>query len=156
LAIVGSTLFTAADARASKPTQLGFKPIGGSKDDIVKLPPGYTHDVLIRWGESLTSSVPDLDASRLRAGLLLQPNAAEKQCSQFGQTCNAIHFFPLSDRAHRGVLCVNNEYTAEALMFPSHPGLRGFNGGASRDHVKKHPQTVAVTKAAHGVSIVEV
>ncbi|HEY0940066.1 MAG TPA: PhoX family phosphatase [Steroidobacter sp.] len=155
-AMVGSALFAPTDARASKATQLGFKPIRGSSADAIVLPPGYTHDVLIRWGESLTSKVPDLDAARLDAGVLLEPNAAEHQRNQFGQNCDAIHFFPLKGRGDHGVLCVNNEYTDDALMFPGHPGFRGIRGGASRDYVKKHPQVVPVAKAAQGVSIVEI
>lgn len=156
VAIAGSVLLTPADARASKAASLSFKPIQGSKTDSIVLPPGYTHDVVIRWGESLTSSVPDLDASKLDAGVLLEPNAAEHQRQQFGQNCDAIHFFPLNGRSDHGVLCVNNEYTDDSLMFPGHPGLRGISDGASRAYLKKHPQAVSVAKAAQGVSVVEI
>jgi secreted PhoX family phosphatase len=151
VAMVGSALLTPAEAGAPKAAQLGFKPIRGSKADAITLPSGYTHDVLIRWGESLTSKVPDLDAARLDAGVLLEPNAAEHQRSQFGQNCDAIHFFPLNGRGDHGVLCVNNEYTEDALMFPGH----GF-GNTGRAYLKKHPQAVAVSKAAQGVSVVEI
>ena len=120
VAIAGSALFTPANARTSKATQLGFKPIRGSNADAIMLPPGYAHDVLIRWGESLTSKVPDLDAAKLDAGVLLEANAAEHQRNQFGQNCDAIHFFPLNGRSDHGVLCVNNEYTEDSLMFPGH------------------------------------
>ncbi|MBM0103346.1 PhoX family phosphatase [Steroidobacter sp. S1-65] len=156
MAVAGSALFTPAQARASKAAQLGFKPIVGSNADAVVLPPGYTYDVLIRWGESLTSKVPDLDASKLDAGALLQPNAAEYQRQQFGTNSDAIHFFPLNGRSDHGVLCVNNEYTEDSLMFPGHPGLRGLRGGRSRAYVQEHPQVVPVAKAAQGVSVVEI
>ena len=56
-------------------------------------------------------------------GCCSRPSAAEHQRNQFGQNCDAIHFFPLDARGDRGVLCVNNEYTDDALMFPGHPGF---------------------------------
>jgi secreted PhoX family phosphatase len=156
LAMAGPTLLHARDGSANSAPGLRFKPIRGSKADAVVLPPGYTHDVLVRWGESLSPSVPDLDAAKLDAGALLAPSAAEHQRLQFGQNCDAIHFFPLGRRGDRGVLCVNNEYTDDAVMFPGHPGFRGISDGASRAYVEKHPQVVPVAKAAQGVSVIEV
>ena len=156
MALAGCAPAATSDGNAPQSASLGFKPIQGSKADAIVLPPGYTHDVIIRWGESLSSSVPDLDAARLDAGVLLEPAAAEHQRSQFGQNCDAIHFFPLNGRSDHGVLCVNNEYTDDAVMFPGHPGFRGLRGAVSRAFVEKHPQVVAVAKAAQGVSIVEI
>lgn len=144
---------TLADQPAAS---LRFQPIQGSKADAVILPPGYQYDVLIRWGQSLSPSVPDLDASKLDSGVLLEANAAERQRRQFGQNCDAIHFFPLKGRPDHGVLCVNNEYTDDALMFPGHPGFRGIRDGSARAYVKEHPQVVGVSKAAQGVSVIEV
>ncbi len=131
MALAGYAPLASSDANASKATQLGFKPIQGSKADAIVLPPGYTYDVLIRWGESLSSAVPDLDATRLNEGALLEPKAAEHQRGQFGQNCDAIHFFPLQGRSDHGVLCVNNEYTDDALMFPGNPGVAGIRGAAT-------------------------
>ncbi len=56
-----------------------FKPIQGSVADEVLLPAGYKYDVIVRWGESLWSSAPNLDAARLADGVLLEPGAAERQ-----------------------------------------------------------------------------
>jgi secreted PhoX family phosphatase len=156
MAVAGSALLASPDARASRISQLGFKPIQGTKADGIVLPQGYTHDLLIRWGDSLSSSVPDLDASKLDDGVLFEPHAAEHQRSQFGQNCDAIHFFPLQGRPDHGVLCVNNEYTDDALMFPRHPGFAGLRAAVSREYVRQQQQVVAVTKAAQGVSIIEV
>jgi uncharacterized protein len=156
MALAGCAPLASSDAGSSKVAQLGFKPIRGSKADAIVLPPGYSYDLVIRWGESLFSSVPDLDATRLNEGALLAPKAAEHQRGQFGQNCDAIHFFPLSRRGDHGVLCVNNEYTDDALMFPGNPGFRGIRDAATRGYVKQNPQVVAVAKAAQGVSIVEV
>ena len=154
--LTASTLLS-APALADKPAaSLRFKPIPGSKADAVILPPGYTYDVLIRWGQGLSSSVPDLDASKLNSGVLFEPNAAERQRQQFGQNCDAIHFFPIKGRPDHGVLCVNNEYTDDSLMFPGHPGLKGLSSGATRAYMKEHPQVVGVAKAAQGVSLIEI
>jgi secreted PhoX family phosphatase len=152
VALSASTLLSPS-ALADKPAaSLRFKPIQASKADAVILPPGYTHDVLIRWGQSLSPSVPDLDASKLNSGILFAPKAAERQHLQFGQNCDAIHFFPIAGRPDHGVLCVNNEYTDDRLMFPAHPGI----GSASRAYMKEHPQIVPVSQAAQGVSIIEI
>lgn len=146
----------AAQAEADAATALSFRPIRGSSADAVILPPGYQYDLVARWGESLVSRVPDLDAPRLAAGALLETGAAERQRTQFGQNCDAIHFFPLDGRSDRGILCVNNESTDDALMFPHHPGFAGAARGEGRTYVREHPQIVAVAQAAQGVSIIEV
>jgi secreted PhoX family phosphatase len=146
-----------ARARPLRPTSaLSFKPIQGTQADDVVLPPGYRYDLLVRWGESLWTSTPDLDASRLADGVLLEPGAAERQQRQFGTNCDAIHFFPLDARGERGILCVNNEYTVDELMFPQHLGIAGALLGRGREFVSKHPQAVDVAKAAQGVSVIEI
>ncbi len=157
LAVAGGAALLRSDAaRADAATALAFKPIAGSSADSIILPPGYTYDIVARWGESLFSKVPDLDASKLASGALLEPNAATLQRSWFGQNCDAVHFFPLDERGRRGVLCVNNEYTDEALMYPGHPGFAGAVRGEGRAFVRKHPETVNVSIAATGVTVIEV
>jgi secreted PhoX family phosphatase len=156
LAMGSSALLSAAAARADAGHALTFRPIQGSNADQVILPPGYTYDVVVRWGDALSSKTPDLDTSKLAAGVLFEPGAAERQSQQFGTNCDAIHFFPLEDDSSRGILCVNNEYTDDATMFPGHPGFAGAIRGEGRMFVRKHPELVAVAKAAQGVSIIEV
>lgn len=150
----GSLLAACTTARAA--SVLSFKPIQGSKADEVLLPPGYRYDMIVRWGDSLWSSVADLDAARLADGALLTPGAAERQQRQFGTNCDAIHFFPLDARGERGILCVNNEFTLDEMMFPQHPGMVGALRGDGRDYVVKNPQAVDVAKAAVGVSVIEI
>jgi secreted PhoX family phosphatase len=156
LAVAGSALLNSQAASADGAKGLAFKGIKGSSADAVILPLGYTYDVLVRWGESLSPGVPDLDATKLDAGVLFEAQAAEHQRGQFGQNCDAIHFFPIEGRADHGVLCVNNEFTDDALMFPGHPGFAGAPTGAARAFVKEHPQVVPVAKAAQGVSLLEI
>jgi secreted PhoX family phosphatase len=156
LALASGGLLQACTTLRPTARRPSFKPIQGSQADSVLLPPGYKYDVIARWGESLWSSVPDLDAARLADGALLEPGAAERQQRQFGTNCDAIHFFPLDARGDRGILCVNNEFTLDELMFPEHRGILGALRGDGREYVSKHPQAVAVAKAAQGVSVVEV
>src|SRR5437868_11202565 len=150
------TLLKSADALADADGALRFAAIRGSKADTIELPPGYTYDIVARWGDSLSSATPDLDAAKLAAGVLLEPQAAEHQRGQFGQNCDAIHFFPLDRTGNRGVLCVNNEYTDDTLMFFGHPGFHGALKGKALEYVRRHPQMVQVAQAAHGVSVIEV
>lgn len=154
--VVGAGSLLHCEARAEGVSALAFKPIAASSADEVILPSGYTLDVVARWGESLFSKVPDLDASRLNDGILFEPNAATLQRSWFGQNCDAIHFFALDERGHRGILCVNNEYTDEALMYRDHPGFAGALRGEGRAFARKYPGTVNVSIAATGVSVVEI
>lgn len=133
---------------------LTFTSIQGSKDDRVVLPPGYTADVVIRWGESLYPGTPDLDPTTIAAGGLLTPTSAARQARQFGYNCDAIHYFPLQ-AGSSGVLCVNNEYTEDALLFPDYGGSSARAVWLEK-FVKEFPEAVAFTKAALGVSVVAV
>lgn len=141
-----------AEAAAKPPSGLNFKSIPGSADDAVVLPPGYIFDVVARWGESIDMQTRDLDTSQLVANILLRPDAVANQNRQFGFNCDAIHFFPLDAGGGRGILCVNNEYTDDAMMYAGHPGF----GAAAGEFMRKFPQAVALSKAAQGVSVIEV
>jgi uncharacterized protein len=154
LAIAGCGASSPAAQRSTR--SLSFQPIRGSTADAVIVPPGYTYDVVVRWGEGLFEGVPDLDLSKLAEGVLFESRAAELQSKQFGQNCDAIHFFPLDARGDRGLLCVNNEFTDDALMYPGHPGFGGAVRGEGRGYVRQHPQLVPVSQAAQGVSIIEI
>jgi secreted PhoX family phosphatase len=155
LALGACAIPEAAAVQPAIANGLRFQRIVGSTADAIVLPPGYTFDVVARWGDSLSPRVPDLDTAKLAGGILLQPEAAEHQNGQFGTNCDAIHFFPLNARADRGILCVNNEYTDDALMYGGHPGLGGATSKV-RDFVRTNPQAVAVSKAAQGVSVIEI
>jgi secreted PhoX family phosphatase len=144
----------AAGCATTPQRSLGFVAIAGSSADRIELPDEYTYDVVARWGDSLFAAVTDLDTSRLIDGALFEPQAVEQQRNQFGQNCDAIHCFSL-DR-DRALLCVNNEYTDDALMFVDHPGFAGAVRGEGRAYVQKHPQLVAVAQAAVGVSVIEI
>lgn len=114
--------------------------------DMVKVPAGYKVEVLAAWGDPVTPAGPawSEDASQ---------GAAEQE-HQFGMHNDGMHYFPFPERggsigkanihsSERGLLCVNHEYTHEAILHP---------GGLSPVSIAK----VRKSQAAHGVSVSEV
>jgi len=153
LAATTSLLFSASEAVAKPSTAPGFKPIAATGADAVILPDNYEYDLVVRWGDSLFASTPDLDTSKLASGALIAKDAAAHQAGQFGFNCDAIHFFPLGGKSKggrdRGILCVNNEYITHELMHAS-------AGNTLLEFATLHPQSVALAKAAQGVSVIEI
>ncbi|MGH2403075.1 MAG: PhoX family protein, partial [bacterium] len=118
----------------------GFVPVTALKEDRLALPPGYAHNVLVRWGDPLASGVPALDP-------MAQTGA--RQAQQFGYNCDYAAFMPLplgSASSSRGLLVVNNESVHPEMMWP------GWDGRAA----SKTTEMVEVEMAAVGLSIVEV
>jgi secreted PhoX family phosphatase len=151
--------FDTARAATAPVSKTSFVEITSSNADRISLPPGYTHDVVIRWGDAMWSDTPSLDTSSMRAGGLLTPTAAVAQQRQFGEHCDAIQYFRL-DAGHgtsrSGVLCINNEYTDDELLFPGRRPVWGTDPAHIRELVSRNPGIVHFAKAAHGVSVVEV
>lgn len=116
---------------------IGFQPVPAALAplaDKVAVPPGYTAQLFVAWGDPI---MPGGKAFRGDA----TENALEQQL-QFGAHCDGMHFFPL-DR-DSGLLCVNNEYTHEEILFPDGQVGSGYTIAKTRK-----------SQAAHGVSIVE-
>jgi secreted PhoX family phosphatase len=155
LAAAGLLPFDVAGAAVAPGGGLTFTAIKGSKDDSIVLPSEYVADVVIRWGDSLFPGTPDLDTRSMAGGGLLTATAAARQARQFGYNCDAIAFFPLNADNSSGVLCVNNEYTDDTLLFPDYGGSGGRDAWLEK-FVVKYPESVAFAKAAHGVSVVAV
>lgn len=119
---------------------LGFKSIGTSTADAVRVPEGYSATVLLAWGDPIghPSGSP---AFRQDAG-----NSAEDQALQAGMHHDGIHYFPLpygSGSNTGALLAINNEYTDDGLLHTD-----GF-ANWSVEKVRK-------SQNAHGVTIVEV
>jgi uncharacterized protein len=115
---------------------LGFTAVAVSTADTVRVPDGYTVDVLYAWGDPISDG-PTFkpDAS----------NTAAEQARQAGMHHDGIHYFPLpagSPTSTRGLLAVNHEYSDDGLL---HVG--GMEPWTS--------DKVAKSQAAHGVSVVE-
>jgi hypothetical protein len=131
LAVLGR----AAPAGAASP--LGFGGVPVSTADAVRVPDGYSVDVLYAWGDPISDG-PEFrpDAS----------NSIAEQERQAGMHHDGIHYFPLpagSLTSTRGLLAINHEYTDDGLL---HVG--GMDSWTA--------DKVAKSQAAHGVSVVEV
>lgn len=130
-------------ARAATATStLGFHEVAHALETGIRVAPGYSADVLIRWGDKVTGDAPEFDVNN-------QTAAAQER--QFGYNNDFMAYMPLpmgSDNSENGLLCISHEYTNPHLMWSV-----GEKKG-SYDRIGK-PQ-VDVEMAAHGHSIVEV
>ncbi len=120
------------EAEAANVDKLRFKPIQPSSADEILVPQGYTHDVLVSWGDPLFPGAPKLNVAK-------QTAAAQNQ--QFGYNNDFVGFFDLGD--DRALLAVNHEYTTGKDMFPV------YNPGVDKSQAD-------VEIAAHGGSVVEI
>jgi secreted PhoX family phosphatase len=135
---------------------LTFTAIAGSRDDAVHLAPGYTSQVVMRWGDAMFPGAAECDTRTLIDGSLLRPGAAAAQERQFGYNCDAIAFFPLERSGRRGLLCVNHEYTNDELLFPDRRGMGREGAAQLAEWSRRYPEAARVEIAAHGVSVLEI
>ncbi len=139
LAALGGKKALAASASYS------FTEIEHGVDETHHVAPGYSADVLIRWGDPIFADAPEFDPMN---------QSAESQAKQFGYNNDYIGYLPLpygSDNAERGLLCVNHEYTNEEIMFP---GLGKQDGDA--EFAGMTQDLVDIEMAAHGGSVIEI
>ncbi|MCW5619583.1 MAG: DUF839 domain-containing protein, partial [Burkholderiales bacterium] len=141
-------------AVAAVPVMLGFNSLPfppfpadpalrpGSIGDTVRVPEGYSVQVLIAHGDPIKPGTPAWSGAATET--------AADQARQYGAHSDGMHFFPFPQRgaagglsSTRGILCNNNEYVDQGILFPD--GLATWTAAK----VKK-------SLAAHGVSIVEV
>lgn len=125
----------AAESKLVYPTPFEEVPHGYDAD--MHIPPNYTAQVLMRWGDAVTADAPKFDPRH---------QTPEAQAKQFGYNNDFLAFLPLpigSDTSERGLLCANHEYTIAELMFPA---------GSERDMKRQ----VDVQMAAHGHGVVEI
>jgi secreted PhoX family phosphatase len=108
-----------------------FAPVRPNTRDAVTVANGFTHHVIIRWGDSVVAGATPFHVNEQ------SPEAAEKQ---FGYNADYIAVLPTGRR--RGVMVVNHEYTDENLMYPT---------GRYTDAEMK-----AISIANHGLSVVEI
>ncbi|HSE69783.1 MAG TPA: PhoX family phosphatase [Nocardioidaceae bacterium] len=110
---------------------LAFTPVAPNVRDNVTVPRGFTYDVVVRWGDPVTSDAPAFDAYH---------QSPESAAKQFGYNNDYVGVLPIT--SGKAVLVANNEYTDEELMFPA-----GVYDDAT---VKK------IAMASHGMSVVEI
>lgn len=151
VAAVSVPTLMAPPARAAAADQLEFQAIAPDTSDQVLVPPGYSQQVVIRWGDAVMPGAAPFDLSR---------QTPEAQARQFGFNNDYLGFFPFSGFPFRmssqsvprldmlrsstwGILVANHEYTDGPTMFP------GYNAAAPTRN------EVDVELAAHGLSFVE-
>ncbi len=142
---VGSATFgphsnSAMAVKRAQRAQFSFEGVAASKADAIRVPAGYTAQVLTRWGDpvGIPGQTPEFRADA--------SNSAAEQAVQFGMHHDALHFFPFGEGEHasrRGLLVINHEYTDDGLLHP---------GGLSDWTAEKTAKSIN----AHGVSICEV
>ncbi|WP_244410269.1 PhoX family protein [Streptomyces albofaciens] len=86
----------------------GFEPVPPDTADRVTVPTGFTHEVLIRWGDPVLPGAPPFDFDH-------QTEAA--QARQFGVNNDYCALVPLRGDG-RWLMVSNHEYATEPLMFP--------------------------------------
>lgn len=89
-------------ARKTPVTGLGFTGIQPQKisDDAVRVPAGYSVDVLLRRGDAVVPGAPAFDGRN---------QSAASQAMQCGYNHDFQAFFPIGDGVTEGVFWVNHE-----------------------------------------------
>ncbi len=133
----------AMTGQADASVNLGFTPVQLSSEDKIIVPPGYSSDVVIRWGDPIRAGAPSFNIAQ-------QTAAAQSQ--QFGYNCDFLFAVPyrrntlasLRRAAESYVLWVNHEYTNPELMFA------GYNASSPTK------EQVDIELAAHGGTVVAI
>jgi uncharacterized protein len=132
--LAGSAGCARTVARLEAAPGLAFEAVLASKQDAVRVPAGYTLQVLYGWGDPVSDGpAMQSDAS----------DSAALQMQQAGMHHDGMHFFPFTGESNHGLLAMNHEYTDDGLL---------HLGGMTPWTAEK----VAKSKAAHGVSVIEV
>ncbi|MCG6860366.1 MAG: PhoX family phosphatase [Chromatiaceae bacterium] len=123
--------------------QLRFSEVEHGVDETHHVAPGYSADVLIRWGDPVLAGAPAFDPYNQSAGT---------QRGQFGYNNDFIGYIPLpfgSGNSEHGLLCINHEYTNEEVMFPGLSLYDSEHGGVTKEIVE-------IEMACNGGSIIEI
>ncbi|MYE20641.1 MAG: PhoX family phosphatase, partial [Rhodospirillales bacterium] len=113
---------------------LPFSSVAANTRDTVTVPEGYSWHVVVRWADAMWSDGHPLDP--------VTGGTGASQERAFGDNNDGMELFMIGQRT---LLAVNNEYVNRLILF----GTSGSGLPRTADDVRK-------SKAAHGVSIVEV
>ncbi|MFN8989596.1 MAG: PhoX family protein [Betaproteobacteria bacterium] len=135
--IAAKTAVNASPASSASPPRFA---------DTVDVPPGYKVELFAAWGDPVMPGAS--------AWLPDATQGASEQLRQFGLHNDGMHFFGFPARtasgatgvaSDRGLLCVNHEYTHEAIL----------HGPSGNSKASVTIQKVRKSQAAHGVSVLE-
>ena len=137
---------TAAVAAAATPSVAGasslkFREIKHEMVSGIAIAPGYSAQVVIRWGDKVIKDAPDWDPRR---------QSAAAQVKQFGYDNDFLAFMPLpigSRNSDHGILCSNHERNNAHLMFP---------GMTEKDVPNMSKEQAEVEMASQGHGFVEI
>jgi secreted PhoX family phosphatase len=130
-------------ATADRAGRFGFQEIAHGVDEMHHVAPGYSADVLMRWGDKVLPGAPAFDP---------MTHTAAAQLKQYGYNNDYVGFVPLpfgSNNSEHGLLCINHEYTDEELIFPGY-------GKHDEEFSKVTQEIVDVEMACHGGSVIEI
>lgn len=130
VAMIGGALAPKAQAAAHS-SRFAFEQIAANTLDDITVPPGYSFEIVAKWGDPLTSDGPEFNHETR--------GTAASQAITFGDNIDGMEIF--EDDQHT-IIVVNNEYTNRRVLWPS-------GKPESDDDVDKG-------KMAHGLTIVEV
>ncbi len=148
MSALGGTLTSRVALAASS---FGFQSVPHTITDDMQVAPGYTAQVLIRWGDPVLAGAPAFDPMQ---------QTADAQAKQFGYNNDFVGYFPLprgSDSSEHGLLHVNHEYTGPQLMFPgwTKPGADADAIGEA-SLAAQTPEQSAIEMMAHGAAVIEI
>jgi uncharacterized protein len=156
---LGGTLTSKFALAQAGPSTLGFQSLEQVITENHAVAPGYSANILIRWGDKVLPDAPEFDPAN---------QTADAQARQFGYNCDYLAYFPLprgSDNSEHGLLHSNHEYTTQALMFPGWTKLEAGEGVAEEDRAgaiedasleAQTPEQTRVEMMAHNGSVIEV
>ena len=140
LPLLGLPLGCATPGMRADTGEIGFSSISGSREDRVRVPAGYSANVIYRWGDPVGS------AAGMPAFKTDGSKTAAEQALQAGMHHDGIEYFAMPYGSHssaRGLLVMNHEYTDDGLLHTD-----GFDNW-SAEKVRK-------AQNGHGVSVIEV
>jgi secreted PhoX family phosphatase len=135
-ALGGALVPSGARAAADR---FAFEAIPANTLDDITVPPGFTWEPLIRWGDPITADGPEFDPATRGTG--------ESQAITFGDNTDGMDIFSLGDRT---LLVVNNEYTNRSIIW----GNR-MEGLAADAKPELQDDDILKGMMAHGIAIVE-
>ncbi len=132
IATLGSQFFSEPATAATN--RFAFEKIDANSLDDISLPPGYSAQIVARWGDPLWSDGAEFDHGTR--------GDESSQLTAFGDNIDGMEVYAYQGKT---LLVVNNEYTNRKIIW----GNREEGKFANDDDVKKG-------MAAHGVTVVEI